>query len=216
MASEKVEKSPGVDDNPDMSLEEITELRLGLPGESRGKSGTKRGFCETVDLELGVPAVGRDEAEDSSAAGPRMKEEVAGAAKPPAAKTQAVGWPPVKAFRKSVIRSRKYVKVAVDGAPYLRKVDLEAYDSYQQLLTALEKLFSCFSICDYAGERKIIDLTNGVEYLPTYEDKDGDWMLVGDVPWKMFVESCKRLRFMKSSDATGLGPRTQSGCTSSS
>jgi auxin-responsive protein IAA len=25
---------------------------------------------------------------------------------------------------------------------------------------------------------------NGTEYVPTYEDKDGDWMLVGDVPWK--------------------------------
>lgn len=25
---------------------------------------------------------------------------------------------------------------------------------------------------------------NGIEYIPTYEDKDGDWMLVGDVPWK--------------------------------
>lgn len=24
----------------------------------------------------------------------------------------------------------------------------------------------------------------GSEYAPTYEDKDGDWMLVGDVPWK--------------------------------
>nr|GFD37221.1 auxin-induced protein [Tanacetum cinerariifolium] len=23
----------------------------------------------------------------------------------------------------------------------------------------------------------------GSEYAPTYEDKDGDWMLVGDVPW---------------------------------
>lgn len=37
---------------------------------------------------------------------------------------------------------------------------------------------------NYASERKIIDPANGVEYLPTYEDKDGDWMLVGDVPWK--------------------------------
>lgn len=25
---------------------------------------------------------------------------------------------------------------------------------------------------------------NAVEYVPTYEDKDGDWMMVGDVPWK--------------------------------
>ena len=29
-----------------------------------------------------------------------------------------------------------------------------------------------------------MDPVNRVEYIPTYEDKDGDWMLVGDVPWK--------------------------------
>lgn len=23
------------------------------------------------------------------------------------------------------------------------------------------------------------------EYVPIYEDKDGDWMLVGDVPWQL-------------------------------
>jgi hypothetical protein len=33
-------------------------------------------------------------------------------------------------------------------------------------------------------ERKLVDAMNGTEYVPTYEDKDGDWMLVGDVPWK--------------------------------
>jgi auxin-responsive protein IAA len=33
-------------------------------------------------------------------------------------------------------------------------------------------------------ERKLVDAVNGTEYVPTYEDKDGDWMLVGDVPWK--------------------------------
>lgn len=33
-------------------------------------------------------------------------------------------------------------------------------------------------------------LVNGIvvdecnNYVVTYEDKDGDWMLVGDVPWK--------------------------------
>ena len=46
---------------------------------------------------------------------------------------------------------------------------------------------------------------NGSDYAPTYEDKDGDWMLVGDVPWEMFVTSCKRLRIMKGSEAKGLG-----------
>ena len=33
-------------------------------------------------------------------------------------------------------------------------------------------------------EMKLVDAVNGTEYVPTYEDKDGDWMLVGDVPWK--------------------------------
>ncbi|MED6189732.1 Iaa19p [Stylosanthes scabra] len=43
------------------------------------------------------------------------------------------------------------------------------------------------------------------ENVPIYEDKDGDWMLVGDVPWEMFIESCKRLRIMKRSEAKGFG-----------
>lgn len=25
---------------------------------------------------------------------------------------------------------------------------------------------------------------NVVKYLPTYKDNDGDWMLLGDVPWE--------------------------------
>jgi len=29
-----------------------------------------------------------------------------------------------------------------------------------------------------------VDAVNGTEYVPTYKDTDGDWMLVGDVPWK--------------------------------
>ncbi|KAK1380458.1 hypothetical protein POM88_027202 [Heracleum sosnowskyi] len=33
------------------------------------------------------------------------------------------------------------------------------------------------------SESKLRDLLHGSEYVVTYEDKDGDWMLVGDVPW---------------------------------
>ena len=32
------------------------------------------------------------------------------------------------------------------------------------------------------SEIKLKDLLHGSEYVLTYEDKDGDWMLVGDVP----------------------------------
>nr|ABA29614.1 SP-5 [Glycine max] len=88
-----------------------------------------------------------------------------------------------------------FVKVSMDGAPYLRKVDLKMYKSFM-------------------NESKLNDLLNSSDYVPTYEDKDGDWMLVGDVPWEMFVESCKRLRIMKGKEAIGLGlaPRAMAKC----
>ncbi|OEL26169.1 Auxin-responsive protein IAA30 [Dichanthelium oligosanthes] len=156
--------------------------------------------------------------------------------KPRAPKAQAVGWPPVRSFRKNILavqssqqkgsggdkddgKSAAFVKVSMDGAPYLRKVDLRMYGSYQELSKALEKMFSSFTIgsCGSQGmkgmnETKLADLLSGSEYVPTYEDKDGDWMLVGDVPWEMFVESCKRLRIMKGSEAVGLAPRAMEKC----
>ncbi|KAJ1294472.1 hypothetical protein BS78_01G148800 [Paspalum vaginatum] len=176
--------------------------------------------------------------------------------KPRAPKAQAVGWPPVRSFRKNMLAVQSssqsqsqhkgggdtdgggnksssgagagaaafviLVKVSMDGAPYLRKVDLRMYGSYQELSKALEKMFSSFTIgsCGSQGmkgmnETKLADLLSGSEYVPTYEDKDGDWMLVGDVPWEMFVESCKRLRIMKGSEAVGLAPRAMDKCKNS-
>jgi len=150
---------------------------------------------------------------------------------PPAAKAQVVGWPPVRSFRKNTMATNLtknsdddgksgfgclYVKVSMDGAPYLRKVDLKTYSNYVELSSALEKMFSCFTIgqCGSHGlsESNLKDLLHGSEYVLTYEDKDGDWMLVGDVPWQMFIDSCKRMRIMKSSDAIGLAPRAMQKC----
>ncbi|CAN1841247.1 Auxin-responsive protein IAA14 [Linum perenne] len=117
-----------------------------------------------------------------------------------------------------------FVKVSMDGAPYLRKVDLKMYSSYNQLSLSLANMFSSFTsignigeeggMIDFMNERKVMDVLNSSEYVPTYEDKDGDWMLVGDVPWQMFVNSCKRLRIMKGSEAIGLGsaPRAMEKC----
>lgn len=51
-----------------------------------------------------------------------------------------------------------------------------------------------------SGEYSEREGYNGSDYTPAYEDKDGDWMLVGDVPWEMFISSCKRLRIMKASE----------------
>ena len=41
---------------------------------------------------------------------------------------------------------------------------------------------------DFMNESKLMDLLNSSEYVPTYEDKDGDWMLVGDVPWEYVLD----------------------------
>ncbi|KAJ4892879.1 Auxin-responsive protein IAA16 [Raphanus sativus] len=228
---------------------EATELRLGLPGGNHGgdmamKNNGKRGFSETVDLKLNLSSTAMDS--DSGVDLNTMKEKVV---KPPA-KAQVVGWPPVRSFRKNVMSGQKpttidavegtektsgsngatssasigataaYVKVSMDGAPYLRKIDLKLYKTYKDLSDALSKMFSSFTIGsygpqgmkDFMNESKLIDLLNGSDYVPTYEDKDGDWMLVGDVPWEMFVDSCKRIRIMKGSEAIGLAPRALEKC----
>ncbi|XXG68155.1 hypothetical protein AAC387_Pa06g1308 [Persea americana] len=216
---------------------EETELRLGLPGGGgfadgeTGKNFGKRGFSETVNLKLDLPTV---PSKDTGAGAnpmekmrsiPKEKNLLPCAndpEKPSAPKAQVVGWPPVRSFRKNILSVQSYVKVSMDGAPYLRKVDLKMYKSYQDLSTALEKMFSSFTSgnCgsegmngrDFMNESKLMDLLNGSDYVPTYEDKDGDWMLVGDVPWEMFVDSCKRLRIMKGSEAIGLAPRAVEKC----
>ncbi|KAK4776677.1 hypothetical protein SAY86_005365 [Trapa natans] len=209
-------------------------------GGGNGSGYGKRGFMETVDLKLKLSS------KDSAAADKaeiKMKEKTAVVApaasdpdKPPS-KAQVVGWPPVRSFRKNIMAGQKsgsdepdkaatggggvaFVKVSMDGAPYLRKVDLKLYKSYQELSDALANMFRSFTIgnCgsqgmkNFMNERKLIDLLNGSDYVPTYEDKDGDWMLVGDVPWQMFVDSCKRLRIMKGSEAIGLAPRAVEKC----
>ncbi|KAF0916119.1 hypothetical protein E2562_000725 [Oryza meyeriana var. granulata] len=155
---------------------EDTALTLRLPG-SVSEPDRKRASSDA------------DAAENSPLAASAASSDA-----PPAPKARVVGWPPVRSFRKNALAdvagsckaAAKFVKVAVDGAPYLRKVDLEAYAGYDQLLRALQdKFFSHFTIRKFADdERKLVDAVNGTEYVPTYEDKDGDWMLVGDVPWK--------------------------------
>lgn len=38
---------------------------------------------------------------------------------------------------------------------------------------------------DCEGEvENLVHGVSGTEYVLTYEDKDGDWMMAGDVPWK--------------------------------
>ncbi|QHN97613.1 Auxin-responsive protein [Arachis hypogaea] len=90
------------------------------------------------------------------------------------------------------------MKVNMDRAPYFQKVYLNMFNIYQHLSHSLGNMFCYFTIGmkDFMNESKLMELLNGSDYVPTYEDKDGDWMLVGDVPSEMFVKSCKRKRLL--------------------
>lgn len=45
-------------------------------------------------------------------------------------------------------------------------------------------MIKVISFLTISGEYSESEGYNGSEFAPTYEDKDGDWMLVGDVPWE--------------------------------
>lgn len=98
------------------------------------------------------------------------------------------------------------MKINMDGVPIGRKVDLAAYGGYAQLSAAVDKLFRGLLAAQSAaadGEADAAaagEMVGGGEYTLVYEDDEGDRMLVGDVPWQMFIATAKRLRVLKSSD----------------
>ena len=95
-----------------------------------------------------------------------------------------MGWPPIRSFRKNTMATNPiknsddsegklgigclYVKVSMEGAPYLRKVDLRAYSNYMELSSALEKMFGCFTIgelCSIPNELLVISFCFVVYFL---------------------------------------------------
>ncbi|KAK1604738.1 hypothetical protein QYE76_028411 [Lolium multiflorum] len=92
-------------------------------------------------------------------------------------KRKLVGWPPVRSARR-----RGHVKVRMEGVPIGRKVDLSLHGSYDELIRTLRLMFLTSShqgpsICKHRRRGR-------GPYAVTYEDGDGDWLLVGDVPWE--------------------------------
>ncbi|KAA8527697.1 hypothetical protein F0562_035434 [Nyssa sinensis] len=193
----------------DLNLK-ATELRLGLPGTDESEK-------QTTSIVRNNKRASPDTVEDCGSSGSsdnkHSDRETA-----PAAKAQVVGWPPIRSYRKNSFQPKQtelesgiYVKISMDGAPYLRKIDLKLYKGYPELLKALENMFKLtigkntdlvvliYMVCDdcegdsndecvlgftFPGEYSEREGYKGSEYAPTYEDKDGDWMLAGDVPWE--------------------------------
>ncbi|KAF7149163.1 hypothetical protein RHSIM_Rhsim03G0250500 [Rhododendron simsii] len=113
-----------------------------------------------------------------------------------------VGWPPIKSWRMKLCQKNNVyggcgggggggsnptlVKVKMEGVVITRKVDLSLHHSYQELKDTLVEMFVI------PGEE------NGEAYNLTYQDREGDWLLAGDVPWSCFIESVQRLKLLRS------------------
>ncbi|KAM0008612.1 putative transcription factor interactor and regulator AUX-IAA family [Helianthus debilis subsp. tardiflorus] len=86
-----------------------------------------------------------------------------------------VGWPPVKSSRKTLCHrgggsKSTYVKVQMEGNGIARKINLNLHHSCNTLVHTLAQMFGkCHE-----------------DVKLTYQDKEGDWLLAGDVPWGYF------------------------------
>ncbi|PAN32683.1 hypothetical protein PAHAL_5G504700 [Panicum hallii] len=116
-----------------------------------------------------------------------------------------------------------FVKINMDGVPIGRKVDLRAYGGYAELSSSVGKLFrgllaaqrdpAATAVGRRCGEEaeEAAEPVIGGDYTLVYEDEEGDRVLVGDVPWEMFVATAKRLRVLKSSDLPASSLRAGGG-----
>ncbi|KAK3437105.1 auxin-induced protein 22D [Eucalyptus grandis] len=128
---------------------------------------------------------------------------------------QVLGWPPIKSWRKEFVHGQRpphqdhyenvhhaqkengepdhnmFVKVKMEGVAIVRKINLRTYRSYNSLKGALIAMFSRYNRDDFKDH---------ASYTLTYQDKEGDWLLAGDLPWLNFVESVHRLQIQRSRD----------------
>lgn len=138
-------------------------------------------------------------------------------APPPSA--PATACPPVqgKGSASPSITNSWFVKIYMDGVPFGRKVDLKTNNSYEKLYPALEEMFQQFinggsrtsssAESHFVSSSRKLNFLDGSEYVLIYEDREGDFMLVGDVPWELFINAVKRLRIMKGSEEVNLAPK---------
>ncbi|KAJ4954255.1 hypothetical protein NE237_011038 [Protea cynaroides] len=110
-------------------------------------------------------------------------------------------WPPVKPPQRNTVAEKGnnrqrpifFVKVYMEGVPIGRKLDLFAHHSYDGLIATLAHMFSITIL--YPNMDRV---HSDKDHVLTYEDKEGDWMMVGDVPWEMFLTTVKRLQITRA------------------
>ncbi|KAF7099631.1 hypothetical protein CFC21_101247 [Triticum aestivum] len=172
------------------------ELELGLAPPNHAGACGKRGTKEAFGInEATLPLFLRDDDDGGDhGSGDARHWEMGNKRK------RLVGWPPVKIGHRP--RSNGgHVKVKMEGVPIGRKVDLSRHASYHQLPHTLRLMFP--SSTNHYGDPDVWEepgrhgcRRGRAPYAVTYEDGDGDWMLVGDAPWEDFARSARRLKIL--------------------
>ncbi|KAF3943421.1 hypothetical protein CMV_030016, partial [Castanea mollissima] len=116
-------------------------------------------------------------------------------------RVQPLSWPPIRSILRSAHLDKAldhkqaslFIKIYMEGIPIGRKLNLFAQDGYDSLIATIAHMFPTTILCPGA------DRVHSDKYhVLTYEDKEGDWMMVGDVPWEMFLNNVKRLKITRA------------------
>nr|XP_023908488.1 auxin-responsive protein IAA31-like isoform X1 [Quercus suber] len=114
-------------------------------------------------------------------------------------RVQPLSWPPIRSILRSARLDKAldqkqaslFIKIYMEGIPIGRKLNLFAQDGYDSLMTTIAHMFLTTILC--------ADRVHSDKYhVLTYEDKEGDWMMVGDVPCEMFLNNVKRLKITRA------------------
>lgn len=157
--------------------------------------------------------------EEDDEKGQKRRDSVSVITKNEGEGNHVVGWPPIKSWRKKMLHQHHsvghdhhhhhqyphhqnqllvansmsmLVKVKMEGVGIVRKIDIRPHHSYQ---TLKDTLITMFSKCKRSGGK---EGGAGAEYILAYQDKQGAWLLVADVPWQTFIKSVQRLQILRN------------------
>ncbi|KAI4965867.1 hypothetical protein ZWY2020_047969 [Hordeum vulgare] len=87
-----------------------------------------------------------------------------------------------------------FVKVYMEGVPMGRKLDLLLLDGYDGLLA----IWAAYP--DTVGhDHQVVLGEKKARHVVTYQDKEGDWLMAGDVPWELFLAAgVKKLKIARA------------------
>ncbi|KAI3754364.1 hypothetical protein L1987_54146 [Smallanthus sonchifolius] len=88
---------------------------------------------------------------------------------------EVVGWPPVKSIRKNLPRRSGGCGGGRSKSMFV-KVQMEG---------------------DGIARKIDLNLHRNEDVQLTYQDKEGDWLLAGDIPWGSFIDTAHRLKLLK-------------------